>query len=83
MCQHVLRELLGCSRWRDAIGLFREPLESQRDLPMAFELLSCYYYLISLKYIHPLKENKMTLCLEHVTSISQVLIITALIFPWY
>lgn len=81
MCQHVLRELLGCRRWLAAIGLFTEPVESQRDLPMAFELLSCCYYLISLKYIHPLKENKVHLCLEHVKSISQVLIISALIFP--
>lgn len=71
----------GCSRWLAAIGLFRESVESQRDLPMAFELLNCCCYLISLKYIHPLKENKVTLCLEHVKSISQVLIITALTFP--
>lgn len=30
LCQHVLRELLGCSRWLAVIGLFREPVESQR-----------------------------------------------------
>lgn len=30
LCQHVLWELLGCSRWFAAIGLFREPVESQR-----------------------------------------------------
>lgn len=80
-CQHVLRELLGCGRWLAAIGLFREPVESQRDFSVAFELLNCCYYLIFLKYIHPLKENKVTYSSEHVKSISKMLICTALIFP--
>lgn len=48
---------------------------------MAFELLNCCCYLISLKYIHPLKENKVTFMLGTLKSISQVLIITALTLP--
>lgn len=37
---------------------------------MAFKLSKCCYYFISLKYINPSKENKVTLCLEQVKAIS-------------
>lgn len=50
---------------------------------MAFELLNYCYYFISLKYIHPLRENKVILCLEQVKPVSQMLIWTALTFPLY
>lgn len=50
---------------------------------MAFELLNCCYYFISLNYINPLKENKIILCLEQMKPVSQMVIWTALTFPVY